>query len=51
MENPAKAVKVLAKERIIVDYRPGKLRVSPYFYNTTEDNVKLIEALQRHRLR
>jgi selenocysteine lyase/cysteine desulfurase len=51
MQDPAKATKALARERIIVDYRPGKLRVSPYFYNTPEDNAKLITALQRHGLR
>lgn len=51
MQDPARATKVLAKERIIVDHRPGRLRVSPYFYNTPEDNAKLIEALQRHGLR
>jgi len=51
MQDPAKAVKVLAQERIVVDHRPGKLRVSPYFYNTPEDNQKLVEALQRNRLR
>jgi selenocysteine lyase/cysteine desulfurase len=51
MQDPAKAVKVLAEERIVVDHRPGKLRVSPYFYNTPEDNERLIGALQRHGLR
>ncbi|HEV8361443.1 MAG TPA: aminotransferase class V-fold PLP-dependent enzyme [Candidatus Thermoplasmatota archaeon] len=51
MQDPAKATKVLAHEKIIVDHRPGKLRVSPYFYNTPEDNARLIAALQRHRLR
>lgn len=51
MQDPAKAVKVLAEERIIVDHRPGKLRASPYFYNTPEDNARLMEALQRHGLR
>lgn len=51
MQDPVKATKVLARERIIVDHRPGKLRVSPYFYNTVEDNERLIDALQRHRLR
>lgn len=50
MEDPARATKVLAKERIIVDHRPGKLRISPYFYNTPEDNEMLIAALKRHRL-
>jgi selenocysteine lyase/cysteine desulfurase len=51
MQDAPKATKVLAQERIIVDHRPGKLRVSPYFYNTPEDNARLIEALQRHGLR
>ena len=51
MQDPAKATKVLAQERIIVDHRPGKLRVSPYFYNTPEDNQRLIDALARHGLR
>jgi kynureninase len=51
MQDPAKATKVLAKERIIVDHRPGKLRVSPYFYNTPEENARLIGSLQRHSLR
>lgn len=51
MEDPAKATKVLAQEKIIVDHRPGKLRVSPYFYNTPEENQRLIEALVKHRLR
>lgn len=51
MEEAKKAVRVLAQERIIVDDRPGKLRVSPYFYNTPEENQKLIDALVSHRLR
>lgn len=51
MEDPAKATKVLEQEKIIVDHRPGKLRVSPYFYNTPEENQRLIEALVKHRLR
>ncbi|HET6403294.1 MAG TPA: aminotransferase class V-fold PLP-dependent enzyme [Candidatus Thermoplasmatota archaeon] len=51
MQDPAKATKLLAQERIIVDHRPGKLRVSPYFYNTPEENQRLVDALVRHGLR
>lgn len=51
MADPAKATKVLASEKIIVDHRPGKLRVSPYFYNTPEENQQLIDVLVRNGLR
>lgn len=51
MQDPAKATKALAKEKIIVDHRPGKLRVSPYFYNTPEENQKLIDVLVAQNLR
>lgn len=51
MEDPAKATKVLANEKIIVDHRPGKLRVSPYFYNTAEENARLVDALVKNHLR
>ena len=37
--------KELAARDIIVDYRPGAVRVSPYFYNTFEENQILVEAL------
>jgi kynureninase len=45
--NPGGAVKHLASEDIIVDYRPGHVRVSPHFYNTTEEIDVCIEALGR----
>ena len=51
MEDPEKATKILAQEKVIVDHRPGKLRVSPYFYNTPEENQRLIDVLVQHRLR
>jgi selenocysteine lyase/cysteine desulfurase len=46
--DPVLAVEALAAERIIVDQRPGKVRISPHFYNTEADidaaMVVLIEA-------
>ncbi|HWG89862.1 MAG TPA: aminotransferase class V-fold PLP-dependent enzyme [Candidatus Thermoplasmatota archaeon] len=47
MPDPAGVVKRLAAENIIVDFRPGRLRLSPYFYNTIEENAKVVEAIQR----
>ena len=29
----------------IVDYRPGAMRISPYFYNTIDDIEAFMEAL------
>ncbi len=45
MDDPAAAVAHLARHDIIVDHRPGLLRISPYFYNTVEDNARLFGAL------
>lgn len=45
MENPAAAVGHLATHNVVVDARPGLLRISPYFYNTLEDNERLFAAL------
>ncbi len=46
MEDPGKAVHALAQQGIIVDYRHDRLRASPYFYNTPEDNALLVDALK-----
>ena len=45
-ENPASIVRELKAERIVVDYRPGHVRVSPYFYNTVDEHALLIERLR-----
>lgn len=45
-DDPARAVAHLASKGIIVDKRPGRVRVSPYFYNTYEENEKLVSALR-----
>lgn len=46
-EDPRRAVAALAQQGIIVDSRPGVVRISPYFYNTLEENAIVIEALKK----
>lgn len=48
-EQPRPIVAALAEEKIIVDSRPGAVRISPYFYNTVEENETIILALQALR--
>jgi selenocysteine lyase/cysteine desulfurase len=47
--DPPSAVRRLAAAGIVVDARPGHVRLSPYFYNTFEDNVATIEEISRGR--
>jgi selenocysteine lyase/cysteine desulfurase len=35
----------LAKRKIAVDYRRGKVRISPYFYNDEDENSRVVDAL------
>lgn len=42
---PADAVKQLVAAGIIADHRPGAVRLSPHFYNTTIDSAKAVEIL------
>lgn len=44
-EQPEQVVEELLKRDIIVDKRPGLVRVSPYFYNTIEENELVIAAI------
>jgi kynureninase len=44
-DDPGAAVRHLAREGIIVDYRPGHVRVSPHFYNTEDEVERCIEIL------
>ncbi|MDE3229419.1 MAG: aminotransferase class V-fold PLP-dependent enzyme [Chloroflexota bacterium] len=46
MERPDELVKALSARGIIVDYRPGLLRISPNFYNTVEETDNIIAALE-----
>lgn len=43
--DPPRVVTELKKRGIIIDYRPGALRLSPYFYNREEENEVLVESL------
>jgi kynureninase len=45
VDDPPGVVKALAERRIIIDHRPGAIRISPYFYNTEAENERLVEAL------
>ncbi len=46
VENPPALVKALAQEKnIIIDHRPGLVRLSPYFYNTEEENQFLVDNI------
>lgn len=44
--DPARIVYGLRERQIIVDYRPGFVRISPYFYNTEADTMAIVAALQ-----
>jgi kynureninase len=45
LERPEEIVEALIDRNIIVDSRPGLVRISPYFYNTIEENTFVIEAI------
>lgn len=44
-EQPEQIVEELLKRDIIVDKRPGLVRISPYFYNTIEENELVINTI------
>lgn len=43
--DPPAVVAALARQNIIVDTRPGVVRLSPYFYNTRDDCGRVVAAL------
>ena len=43
---PASAVAHLARRNIVVDSRPGVVRASPHFYNTTDEIDEFLEGLR-----
>lgn len=47
--DPSAAVQRLADAGMIVDARPGHVRVSPYFYNLPDDHRALLECLTHGR--
>jgi selenocysteine lyase/cysteine desulfurase len=48
-DDPHAAVARLTAAGFITDARPGRVRVSPYFYNTFDDHRALVEFLTRDR--
>lgn len=44
-DDPMGITRKLAERKIIVDKRPGAVRISPYFYNTVEENRIVVDAL------
>lgn len=45
-DDPKPLVNGLVERGIIVDRRPGAVRISPYFYNTVEENEIVIQTLR-----
>ena len=45
LERPEELVHGLSERGIVVDSRPGLLRISPHFYNTVEENAVVVAAL------
>lgn len=45
LERPEELVSALSQRGIIVDSRPGLLRISPSFFNTVEENDLILAAL------
>ena len=45
MAEPKPVVDELARRGIIVDFRPGIVRLSPAFYNTAAEVITAVEAL------
>ena len=45
IDQPEEIVQALTDRGIIVDSRPGLLRISPNFYNTVEENERVIAAI------
>ena len=51
LDDPKGAVRHLAERGIIVDHRPGHVRVSPHFYNLEAELDLVLEELVRWRER
>ena len=45
MADPESVVDALAARGIVVDYRPGVIRLSPAFYNTEDEVASVIDAI------
>jgi selenocysteine lyase/cysteine desulfurase len=51
LDDPGAAVDHLAERNIIIDYRPGYVRVSPHFYNLESELDVVVDELVRWRER
>ena len=49
MEDPARMVDELMKRDFILDFRPGAIRLSPYFYNTPDEIRAVVAAMTEIR--
>jgi kynureninase len=49
LSDPDQVVESLAGEGVIIDARPGKIRISPHFYNTEADVQAALQAIASHR--
>jgi len=49
MEDPSGAVRHLAENDIIIDYRPGYVRISPHFYNLESEIELVMTELRKWR--
>jgi kynureninase len=47
LDHPEAIVERLIERDIIVDHRPGLVRVSPYFYNTVEEQAQLVDEVAK----
>jgi len=45
INDPMSVTRALLERQIIIDKRPGAVRISPYFYNTFEENEIIVHAL------
>jgi kynureninase len=45
LEEPQEIAKALLTRNIITEARPGFLLISPYFYNTIEENATVVDAI------
>ena len=45
-DDPMGITRALAERKIVVDKRPGAVRISPYFYNNEQENEAVVEAMR-----
>jgi selenocysteine lyase/cysteine desulfurase len=45
-ERPDEIVTGLKERNVIIDHRPGLVRVSPHFYNTVEENERVVAGIE-----